>query len=207
MNRLSVVSLCAVLLPLYSTARAQDAEARARNLAQQLRTITTERDNLRNTQAALEAKNKTLEEQVKKQAENLVKMDEEMKAAKATAETIQKEQIAKITRLEDELAKHKATLDKWQAAHATITDIAKKKEAERAKMSARAAELERRAADYRAKNVELYKLGSEILARYESFGIGEALAAREPFTGNAKVKLQNLVQDYGDKLLEQTARP
>ena len=47
----------------------------------------------------------------------------------------------------------------------------------------------------------------EILTRYQQFGLGQALAAREPFTGNAKVKLQNIVQDYGDKILNQTAKP
>jgi hypothetical protein len=51
--------------------------------------------------------------------------------------------------------------------------------------------------------LELYKLGNEILTRYEKFGLGEALQAKEPFVGVSRVKLQALVQDYKDKLLDQ----
>jgi hypothetical protein len=46
-------------------------------------------------------------------------------------------------------------------------------------------------------------LGKEILERYEKFGLGTALTAREPFVGTTRVRLQNLVQEYSDKLSEQ----
>jgi hypothetical protein len=49
-------------------------------------------------------------------------------------------------------------------------------------------------------------MGSEILTRYEKFGLGEAIGAKEPFTGLTRVKLQELVQDYKDKLLNQTVK-
>ncbi|MFZ4694927.1 MAG: phage major capsid protein [Verrucomicrobiia bacterium] len=63
--------------------------------------------------------------------------------------------------------------------------------------------LQRVVADHEAKNNELIKLANEILTRYEKFGIGEALTAKEPFTGLMRVKLQNLVQDYSDKVSDQ----
>jgi hypothetical protein len=53
----------------------------------------------------------------------------------------------------------------------------------------------------------MYRIGSEILKRYEGFGLGTAIAAREPFVGSMRVKLQNLVQDYADKLAEQKIKP
>ena len=52
-----------------------------------------------------------------------------------------------------------------------------------------------------------YKTGSEILSRYENFGLGEAIVAREPFVGITRVKLQNLIQEYGDKLADQKIKP
>ena len=204
--------LCAALLPFTFTARADEAsEARLKeqlkNALNQVRTMTTEKNTLIAAQAEMTAKNTNLDKQVKDQAKSLSELDKEMKDFKEKAETKQMEQSAKITSLESELKRFQASLDKWQAAHVTITDIAKKKEAERAKLSAKAADLERTVTDLRGRNTELFKLANEILARYAQFGLGKALAAREPFTGNAKVRLQNIVQDYNGKLLDQTAKP
>jgi hypothetical protein len=42
----------------------------------------------------------------------------------------------------------------------------------------------------------------EILDRYEKFGLGDAILAREPFTAAKRVKFQNLVQDLSDKLTD-----
>ena len=49
-------------------------------------------------------------------------------------------------------------------------------------------------------NAELYKLGDEILARYRNKGFGEMLATQEPFVQARRVALENLVEDYRDKL-------
>lgn len=62
--------------------------------------------------------------------------------------------------------------------------------------------LERTLADRESRNLELYKVGKEVLDRYENFAFGRALLAREPFTSLSRVKLENLVQDYQDKLLK-----
>ncbi len=48
---------------------------------------------------------------------------------------------------------------------------------------------------------------NDILTRYEKFGLGDALTAREPFTGITRVKLQSLFEDYQDKLVDQRIKP
>jgi hypothetical protein len=48
----------------------------------------------------------------------------------------------------------------------------------------------------------MYQAGMEILDRYEKFGLGDAILAREPFTATQRVKFQNLVQDLSDKLTD-----
>ena len=85
--------------------------------------------------------------------------------------------------------------------------MARKKEEARAASAQRVIELERQVAAQRDKNVALYKLADEILTPYRKFGLGEAIAAREPFTGLTRVKLENLAEEYKDKLLEQVIRP
>ena len=211
MKRIYILTI-STLLSFAITARADEAtEAKLRenlrNVSLQLRTAQNEKAAMAVAQAEKDAQNKALDLRVKEQGKRIEELDGDLKKTKEKAQKIQEEQTAKITRMTDDLAKFKASLDKWQAAHTAIENIAKKKEAERVKFAAKAADFERRFADCRARNAELYKLGTEILERYRSFGIGEALSAREPFTGNAKVKLDNLIQDYGDKLLDQTAKP
>lgn len=48
----------------------------------------------------------------------------------------------------------------------------------------------------------MYQVGVEILNRYENFGLGDALLAREPFVGTTRVKFQNLIQQDQDQLTD-----
>jgi hypothetical protein len=41
------------------------------------------------------------------------------------------------------------------------------------------------------------------LKRYQHYGLGDAITAKEPFSGIAKVKLENYVQDKSDALADQ----
>jgi hypothetical protein len=52
----------------------------------------------------------------------------------------------------------------------------------------------------RTRNAELYAVAQEILARYAKADLGARLAVREPFVQASRVKLENLVQAYEDKL-------
>jgi hypothetical protein len=42
----------------------------------------------------------------------------------------------------------------------------------------------------------------EILDRYEKFGLGDAILAREPFTAAQRVKFQTLTQDFANDLTD-----
>jgi chromosome segregation ATPase len=94
-------------------------------------------------------------------------------------------------------------LKQWKEAYGQVSQLAAAKEAARAQLALQAALLQRTDDDREAKNLALYKIGNEILTRYEKFGLGDAIAAKEPFVGITRVKLENLVQDYKNKLLDQ----
>lgn len=66
--------------------------------------------------------------------------------------------------------------------------------------AARHQALDERHAQCRADNVALHGLGVELLQRYEHKGVGEALSAQEPFFQLARVRLENTVAQYRDKL-------
>jgi hypothetical protein len=73
-------------------------------------------------------------------------------------------------------------------------------------LSEKVIDLERRVADQQVKNAAMYKVGMEVVSRYEKFGLGDALTSREPFIGITRVKFENLIQDYQDKLADQTIK-
>jgi chromosome segregation ATPase len=110
------------------------------------------------------------------------------------------DQTGQITRLNQ-------ALTEWKAAYNQVAQLATAKESARAQLAIQAAILQRTVDDREAKNLALFTTGNEILVRYEKFGLGDALSAKEPFVGTTRVKLETLVQDYKDKLLNQKVIP
>ena len=106
------------------------------------------------------------------------------------------DQATQIGKLNDALAA-------WEKDDKQYAQLARDKEAARADLAAQVILLQRVIDDRERKNLALYNLGNEILTRYEKYGLGEALTAKEPFTGLTRVKLQELVQDYQDKIADQ----
>jgi predicted nucleic acid-binding Zn-ribbon protein len=180
------------------------AEARLReslkNTMLQLRAAQAESAAAQASKAELEAEKAALEASFEAFKKEVVAA----RAADAAAATALQAKLAdseaQAKRLDGELAKTKASDKQFR-------ELAGAKEAERAKLAAQIIVLDRKVADQQTRNAALYKTGTEILSRYEKFGLGEALTAREPFVGVTKVKLQNLVQDYSDKLSDQKIKP
>ncbi len=173
----------------------------------QLRSAQSEAATANAEKAAAEEKNRELTGQVEKMSKQLVVLGKEKSDAVEAGARLKETLEGQLATKQAELAKFQVSLDKWQAAHGQISDIAKKKEAARADFAAKNGALERRVADLRTRNQALFAAGNEILERYRKFGLGEALAAREPFTGLMRVKLQNQVQEYRNELLDQIAKP
>jgi len=182
-----------------SPAEAKLREA-LRNTTLQLRTVQGERD-------ALQAEKTQLEQEKQAatvKAEALAK--ETAAERQATTEKIASFE-QKTASQELEIARLNESLAKWKASQQEAVALAGKKEAERARLAQQAIELQRKVTDQQSRNLAMYKVGREILARYESFGLGTALTAREPFVGTMRVKLENLVQDMQDQLAAQRIKP
>ncbi len=166
----------------------------------QLRASEAEKATLQAAQTESAAKEKALSDQV----EALTKQSAADKDASDKAISDLK---AKVADQEKELTELKDTLEKWKEGYAKAADIAKAKEGEREKLAGQVILLDRIVADRERKNAELFRVGNEILTRYERVGLGDVLATREPFVGITRVKLENQVQDYQDKLLDQRIKP
>jgi chromosome segregation ATPase len=109
--------------------------------------------------------------------------------------------------LADALDQYGADIQSWVTGYNEYAQLENATEAQRAKLAACDVVLRRTVADRETKNLALYQLANEILTRYEKFGLGDALLAKEPFIGVSRVKLENLVQDYKDKLRDQVVVP
>ena len=127
-------------------------------------------------------------------------------AQKHAADQLISDQKDKLASNELMIAHLTESLAKWKYGYAKLADYAKQTEGKRAELASKIIILDRRIADQQVKNVEMYRLGNEVLDRYAQFGLGTAISAREPFVGITKVKFQNLVQDYQNKLTDQTIK-
>ena len=112
--------------------------------------------------------------------------------------------IAELTKTlserDDTILEYTAALEKWKKSYGEVAKLASKRESQRAQLEAANQKLQRQFEDQQAKNIEMYQAAMEVLERYEKFGFGDALLAREPFTAAQRVKFQNLVQDLSDKI-------
>lgn len=167
-----------------------------KNTMLQLRTAQTDLATAQSEKGALEVEKKTLTEQNAALAKQTI-------ADKDTTDKTIAELQAKVVAHEVEIAAQKAAIEKWKVALQNMTNTAQTKESERAKLAAQVIVLDRQIADQKRKNAEMYRTAMEILTRYEKFGLGDALTAREPFVGLTRVKFENLIQDYSDQVADQ----
>ena len=200
------LSLCALFLMVALPAAEPAADGTAalrsalREKAQQLLTVQSDlatlqagRDAMIEETKAAVAKLEALKKQI---VADRLQSDKSVAALAAQLD----EQKRKAAQLKEDLDKTKAELEKTAQA-------AKAAEAQGVKLTAENIALERRSADREAKNLALFLIANEILTRYEEFSLGNALRAKEPFVGLTRTKLENLVQAYQDKILDQRVKP
>ncbi len=211
---LSLVILLLLLLLPACVVRADDAaDAAAENHMRQLRdalkSMTVQLRDAQNqavaaqaAQAASDAANKDLQAKVDDLTAKLTAAETLEASDKAASDKTIADLNAQLTDKTTQNGLLADDLKKQKEAYDEVAQLEALKEAERLKLAAQCILLQRLVDDREAKNLELFKTGNEILTRYEQFSLGDALAAKEPFIGVYRVKLENLVQDYKDKLLD-----
>ncbi len=204
----SLIALAGLMTgTLHAAEEADPATAVLKRMRDQLRNVMIQQQKTEAERATLQAANLELEEKTKKQEADFKKLAKDSNAQKDADAKAIAELKAKVMAEEREKAQLQEALANWKAGHEKLKQAAMKVDAQRAELAARVILQDRKVADYQRKNDELFKVGSEILSRYEGFGLGTAIAAREPFTRNMRVKLETLVQDYGDKLVDNKIKP
>lgn len=202
---LPLLALPLLTLPLHAEGEAPspvEAKLResVRTTLQQLRTLEGER-------ATLQAEKDIADAKVKELTAQVDKLTKQTAADQATSRKQIDDLATKSAAQEELIGKFKEALEKWKEGYAKAAAIAQQKENERSRLADANAILRRRVEDQYSKNVELAKIANEILDRYAKFGVGDALSAREPFTGIKRARLEALVQDYADKITDHRTKP
>lgn len=108
-----------------------------------------------------------------------------------------------VADLQHRLAAQAAALGKTQNAYAQATDTASADAAANAQLTAQLAALNGKINSCTTKNAELFQIGNQILDAYShKDDVFSAFANHEPFIGYARDKLQNIVQDDQNRLLD-----
>ena len=146
------------------------------------------------------------EEKIKDLQGQLETLTKNASSEKKTADETIDDLKTKLATDDLQIAHLSESLGKWKLGYAKLAEYAKQTEGKRAELASKIILIDRRVADQQVKNTEMYRLANEVLDRYAQFGLGTAIAAREPFVGITKVKFQTLVQDYQNKLTDQTIK-
>jgi chromosome segregation ATPase len=188
---------------------AQDPAAENAKLREALRTtavqLRTAQADLANAQAitnATEAKSKDLEKRlsdaITKAADEAKRAEEDRRASEKTISTLNN----KVAERDKRVAEYTEAIARWKASLQQVAATAQANESEKNRFAAEAASLKLVVADRERKNLALFNTALEILQRYENHALGKAILAREPFTRNARVKVENLVEGYKDRVLD-----
>ncbi len=218
MSRNLFFLLCVVVLALLppGAGRADDAaqattESRLREALRstmlQLRDAQGQAATLQASQAQSDKDNADLKAKIDALNSEITALNKQSTDDKAASNKALADLKSKNSELTAQIAKLNQAVAAWEKDDKEYVELSKEKEAARAQLAAQVIMLQRVVDDRETKNLALFTLGNEILTRYEKFSLGDALAAKEPFTGLARVKLQELVQDYKDKISDQRVTP
>ena len=205
MKALAIFSACTLTF-LSAAGLAQGPAPADQRLREQIKTLTMQLRSAEAERATLQAEKVSLNEKIgalQKQSEEITKrLAEKEKEAKEEGERLQ----AEIAAAKAENDGTKNLLVKADAFGKQSAELARKTEAERARLAGENLQLKRVVADQRVKNARMFAIGNEILSRYQNFGLGTAITAREPFVGITRARLEALAEDYSGQLAGQRIR-
>jgi chromosome segregation ATPase len=195
----SLIFMLSIVLGVALPAVAQ-AQSETDRLREALRSATVQLRSLEDQRAALQAK----QAEAERQRDLLQKQVDGYKAQVKDAEQAYQKAVDDFNQ---RLGERDDALEKWKAAYEEAATVARAKDAERAKFEGEATALKASNKSCEAKNGQLAKVSGEMLTKLNSTNLLEFFAAREPLIGVKRVELQNMLQDYHDKIQEQKVKP
>ncbi|MCB1061347.1 MAG: hypothetical protein KDN20_00335 [Verrucomicrobiae bacterium] len=199
-------------LAIISGGRAQEQPSQVEaQLRETLRNTMLQLRNEQTEKARIDAEMKAIKAQSEIKIKNLeTSLAESIKTGTLEREAADKaiaEMDRNLTTSNAKIERLEKALKEWQGSHAEIKTFAETTVGQLQKVARDLEETRQTLEKRTGQNAELYRVGEEVLKRYENFALGRALIAREPFTGLARVQIEAAVADYKDKLVDQIAEP
>ncbi len=207
-----VAAVCGLFVALSASAQQDDRRAReaARRMQQMQQQLTQEKAQLEQDKAKLEKEGADKEKQIKQLQARVKRTEAGTKQSEADA----KEKAAEVARLKAELealslkfVEQREKADRLADSFKTSVETIKTRDAEKETLNARGLQqreiVGRQAQLIQAceeKNAALYQLGTDLMQRYRNKGVMDALKQAEPFTQLERVKVENLLQEYAEKM-------
>ena len=194
--------LTGVALASESEDPTQKLRDQLRGVMLQLRTAQTDAANGQAAAAAAEQKNKDLTSKIAESDKRNAALVKQSSADKAASDESIATLNGKLADRDKRITQYTEALEKWKDGYQKAADLARAKEDERSKLAAEIVVHQRTITDRETKNIALFNTAVEVLNRFENYSLGKALAAREPFISKTRVKVENLVQGYKDRILD-----
>jgi hypothetical protein len=206
MNRKALAAWAAVMLagaalaPGPSRAQTLDDKLRA-----QLRTVLGQLHDLQNAQAALEAQKTAAEQErdaLKAKLAGAGGRSPRAAPGSAALQAALDQEKAQSARLAEAVQQAQAETAQYKEAYAHVVESNQQIHAERDLLAEQAANTTQSLAACETKNIQLVKIGRDVLAAYTKVGVKDALERGEPMIGLKRVKMERIAQDYADKVYE-----
>jgi chromosome segregation ATPase len=190
-----IIAVALSIVSLAGQALAQDSEID--RLREALRSATLQSRSLEDQRTALQAKVSALDK-------DNTALKAQVATLKAKVKQVEKDYRQAVTEFNERLEERNKTLQQWKEAYGEAANVARTKDAERAKFEAEANGFKASTTACTEKNQQLVKVGRELLAEYEGVTLGDVLLARDPVTGIKKSQIKTLLEDYDEKIDTQT---
>jgi chromosome segregation ATPase len=196
------------LAGLSAAAPQDDGAARLRAA---LRQATSQLRDLQDQNAMLTAKQSEAERQRMALVQQLAAAEKErdglrlqLEAGRNVAQTAAQQASAQLEAQRQALGTaqgaYQENLTHWQTAYNEAAETARTRDADAKKLDALLVQTRGRAMACEDKNTELYKFGKELIDLYGKQDVLTSIGSKEPFTRLKRVEVENLMQDYEDKL-------
>jgi chromosome segregation ATPase len=207
-GRIAIIRVLAALLVIGTTVPAHaDDEKRLRD---QLREEHRRALSLAAQLADSAAQNETLQQQLADEKAHSDTLRQQAEQETVKNQALQHQMADQKSQFDSQQAAAEKLLDKWRGSYESLVQQAKKIDGERRdyfqkaqSFQARSEQEEKQIASCTVKNKALVGIGNDLINLYKNKGIGDVLADNEPFLQLSRAKMENLMQDYGDKIYDQ----
>jgi colicin import membrane protein len=190
------------LLAVLPAAHAQNASLESR-MRDQLREARTQLQDLQAQQSQWAAEKAALE----KERDDAKKDAETARAASKSVATVSPEASRALAAERQRREAAEASLQRGKADMDSSAVALRTAEAERARLAKELDATKGQIDACTARNVQMYRVGQEVISAYENIDFGDVVSSRQPFAAKSRVKLETAAQSFGDKLYEQRFDP